>query len=191
MLSALEGLLSQYPATISTIAAGSTLAAVIVALYLAGRQSRPRLRVYADLNCYISSVAQTDSPVINLNDAPRVISVTVNNIGPVPVSISYWSSFHWRVLGAKEAVLQNPSEPDFRSRPIELEPGKSASVVLSFDLPANTAMMERLASSSWLGRWALRFPSLIVTTEVGDRFRAEMGKSLRALCRGQLPQEDG
>ncbi len=180
----IENLLAQYPATISTTAAGATVAAVIVALYLARRRSRGRLRIFADVNRYISSEAQKRSPTIDLKDHPLIITVTISNVGPVAVSISYWSSFVWSVLGGKKVAAQNPAEPDFRSQPIELLPGKSATIVLSYDLPGHRTLMKNLAGTSWLGTWSLRFPRLTVSTEIGDRFRARLGKSLRELTRG-------
>ncbi len=180
----IENLLAQYPATISTIAAGATVAAVIIALYLARRRSRGRLRIFADINRYISSEAQKRSPTIDLKDHPQIITMTISNVGPVAVSISYWSSFVWSVPGGKKVVAQNPAEPDFRSQPIELLPGKSVSIVISYDLPGHVTMMKDLADTSWLGTWSLRFPRLTVRTEIGDRFRARLGKSLRELTRG-------
>ena len=179
-----ENLLAQHPATISTIAAGATVAAVIVALYLARGQSRGRLQIFADISRYVSSEAQRRSPTIDLKDTPQIITVTMRNVGPMAVSISYWSSFVWSVPGGKKVVAQNPAEPDFRSQPIELLPGRSASIVLSDDLPGYRAMMNDLARTSWLGAWSLHFPRLTVSTEIGDRFRAKLGKSLRELTCG-------
>ncbi len=179
----IENLLARYPATISTIAVGATVAAVIVALYLARRQSRGRLRIFADISSYISSEAQRRSPTIDLKDTPQIITVTMRNVGPVAVSISYWSSFVWSVPGGKKVYAQNPAEPEFRSQPIELLPGKSVAIVLSDDLPGHRTLMKDLAGTSWLGTWSLRFPRLTVTTEIGDRFRARLGKSLRELTR--------
>ena len=98
------------------------------------------------------------SSSIDLKDASRMISVTINNVGPIAVSISYWSSFIWSVLGGKEVAMQNPAEPDFRSEPIVLLPGKSASIVLSFDLLAQAEVIRKLAATSRLGTWSLRFP---------------------------------
>ena len=169
----IETFLSQYPATISAISACATAGAVIVALYLARRHSRVRLTVFADIAVYISSGAQTGSPAIDMEDAPRMISVTINNTGPVVVSIPYWSSFAWSVVGSKETAMQIPAEPDFRSEPITLLPGKSASIVLSFDLPAHVTLMKNLAATSRFGAWSLRFPKLTIRTEVGDFFSGE------------------
>ena len=177
----IETFLAQYPATISAVSAFATLSAVIVALYLAQKQTRARLAIFADIHAYISSEAQIGSSTIDLEDAPRMISVTINNVGPVAVSISYWSSFIWSVLGGKEVAAQNPAEPDFRNEPLVLSPGKSVSIVLSFDLPAQTETMKRLAQTSRLGTWSLRFPRLTVRTEVGECFRARLGKSLKSL----------
>ena len=177
----IETFLAQYPSTISAVSAFATVGAVIVALYLAQRQIRARLTIFADVRAYISSESQIDSSSIDLEGAPRMISVTINNVGPVAVSVSYWSSFTWSVLGGREVAMQNPAEPDFRSEPIVLLPGKSASIVLSFDLPAQAETMKKLAATSRLGACSLRFPRLTVRTEVGACFRARLGKSLRSL----------
>lgn len=177
----IETFLAQYPATISAVSAFATASAVIVALYLAQKQTRARLAIFADIHTYISTEAQIGSSTIDLENAPRMISVTINNVGPVAVSVSYWSSFIWSVLGGKEVAMQNPAEPDFRSEPLVLLPGKSASIVLSFDLPAQAETMRKLSATSRLRAWSLRFPRLTVRTEVGDCFRARPGKSLRSL----------
>ncbi|MYE18394.1 MAG: hypothetical protein F4Y06_00460 [Rhodospirillales bacterium] len=176
----IETFLAEYPATISAVSAIATVSAVIAALYLARKQSRPRLQIFADINVYISSESQIDSSNFELGNAPRMIGVTINNVGPVTVSISYWSSFIWSVWGGKERAMLNPAEPDFRSEPIVLQPGNSASIVLSFDLPAQAEMMKKLAASSRLGAWSLRFPRLTLRTEIGDCFRARLGSSLRS-----------
>lgn len=179
----IESFLAQYPAMISMMASTATVAAVIVALYLARRQSCSRLRVFADVNRYISSEAQRNSSSIDLENAPQVITVTISNVGHVAVSIPYWSSFVWSVPGGKKLAAQNPKEPNFRRQPIELLPGKSASIVLSDDLPGYRTMMQNLARESRLGTWSLRFPRLTVSTEIGDHFRAKFGKSLRQLTK--------
>lgn len=184
-MNAIETFLAQYPSTISALAAVSTFAAVVVALYLARRQHRPRLQVFADINLYISPDAPRDSTgVVDMKDAPRVITVTIRNIGLTPVSISYWSAFWWSVLGGKETAIQNPVEPVFKNEPIELQPGKSASIVLSNDLEAISTLMKSLAATSRLGNLSRFFPRLTIMTEVGYKFRAKLGNSLRALARG-------
>ena len=182
-MTAIENFLAQYPATISMTASAATVAAVIVALYLARRQSRSRLRVFADIKLYVSSEAQIATPVLELENAPQIIMVTISNVGQVAVSIPYWSSFVWSVPGGKRMAAQNPKEPDFRHQPIELFPGKSASIVLSDDLPGYQAMMKELANASRIGPWSIHFPRLTIMTEIGDRFRAKIGKSLLQLAR--------
>ncbi|MCY3830881.1 MAG: hypothetical protein OXF89_17290 [Rhodospirillaceae bacterium] len=184
-MESIENFLSQYPATISTVAAASTVAAVVVALYLARKRYRSNLKIFANINRYISSEKQDRSSTIDLEKHPLFISLTINNVGPVAVSISYWSSFGWRVIGSKQIAMQNPAEPDFRNQPIELLPGKSATIVLSKDLIGYKDMMKKLADSSWLGPWSLRFPQLIVKTEIGESFRAKIGKSLRKYTLGK------
>ena len=175
-----EQFLSQYPATISFISAGATVMAVIVALCLARRQSRSQLQVFADISRYISSDAQMQYETVDADRQPRMISVTIRNVGPVAVSITYWG-FSWGVIGGKQRAIQNPAEPDFRTEPIVLPPGKAASIVLSFDLDGYVAMMKDLATVSRFGGWSMRVPNLIVVTESGSRFRAKLSKSLRDL----------
>ena len=83
----IETFLAQYPATTSAVSAIATVSAVIAALSLARKQSRPRLKVFADINVYISSESQIDSSNLELEKAPRMIGVTINNVGSVAVSI--------------------------------------------------------------------------------------------------------
>lgn len=177
----IERLLAHYPATISTVGMAATVAAVVVALYLGRRQSSSRLEIFADIKLYISSEAQR-VPTLDLKEAPSIITVTIRNIGHVAVTISYWSSFFWSVPGGKVAAMQNPKEPDFRHQPIELLPGKAASIILTDDLSQYKDMIRNLAEKSRFGFWSRRFPRLAVKTEIGDEFRAKISKSLRQLA---------
>lgn len=186
----IEQFFLQYEKTIAAISAAGTVAAVFVALYLAQRQTRAKLRVYADINLYISSEAQQGVDVLPTANAPKVIMVTIQNVGLLPVSIPYWSSFVWRVLGSKEVAMQNPKEPDYRASPIQLLPGRSASIVLTSDLAEFRTMIERLSKSSRFGRLSRYFLRLTVITEVGDRFSAKIGRSLRHMARRPESSED-
>ena len=79
----IETFMAQYPATISAISAFATVSAVIAALYMAQRQFRPRLAIFADINAYISSESQNDLQDVKMESALLVICVKINNIGPV------------------------------------------------------------------------------------------------------------
>lgn len=172
----------QYEKTVAAVSATGTVAAVIVALYLAQRQTRAKLRVYADINLYISSEAQQGVDILPTANAPKVITVTIHNVGLLPVSVPYWSSFVWGVLGSKEVAMQNPKEPDFRASPIQLLPGRSANIVLTSDLAEFRNMIDRISKSSRFGRLSRYFLRLTVITEVGDRFSAKLGRSLRHMA---------
>ena len=172
-----------YRATIEAIAAFATVAAVVVALYLARRQSRARLRVYADVNVYFPSSAPEVLGNPENPERRRCIGLTVQNVGPVSVTLSYFSCFEWRVAGSRRLFTQNAAEPDFRASPITLEPGRSAGIILSIDLDDYSARIADLCRSSRFGKGARRFPRLTVRTEIGDRFRAKLGRSLRKLAR--------
>ena len=177
-MGAIETVLAQYPAIIATVSALATVAAVMVALYLAKQQSRGRLDVFADIHVYISPDAQNE-PQIDLGDKPQIISVSMSNVGPVPVYIPYWSSFHWSVPGTKRRAMQNPTEPIFRDKPIELLPGTSAVIVLSRDLVQHREMIGKLAATSWLGKFSIRHFGLTVYADNGVKFRAKIGNALR------------
>ena len=172
-----------YRATIAAIAAFATVAAVVVALYLARRQARSRLRAYADVNLYFPSSAPMVFEKEENRERRRCIGVTIANVGPVSVTISYFNCFEWRVAGSRHLSIQNAAEPDFRANPITLDPGRSVSIILSYDLDAYSAMIADLCRSSRFGKCARRFPRLTVRTEIGDRFRAKLGRSLRELAR--------
>lgn len=180
-MDAIEAFLARYPSIIALMSAVGTVAAVIVALYLAGRQSRPRLRVLADKRAFFSSEAQQGKDVLDPRTATSVIMVIIDNIGPVTVTISYWGSFIWSVPFGEQVVMQNPAKPDFRNQPIKLEPGRSASLVLTEDLEAYRQMLGKLARKSRAPWLAVRFPKLTVSTEVGHRFRATLGRSLKKI----------
>ncbi|WP_341702120.1 hypothetical protein [Ferrovibrio sp.] len=177
----LEAFLARYPSTIALLSAVGTIAAVVVALYLAGRQSRPRLKVFVDIRLYFSSEAQQGRDTLDTRNAPSVIMVSIDNIGPVPVTIPYLSSFVWSVPFGKEVMQQNPHEPVFRNQPIKLEPGRSAALVLTNDLEAYRVMLGNLARKSRVPWLAARYPRLTVSTEVGHRFRATFGRTLKRL----------
>lgn len=49
----IEAFLSRYPSIISALSAVATASAVIVALYLARRQTKSRLQVFADVSIYM------------------------------------------------------------------------------------------------------------------------------------------
>ena len=175
-----------YRATVAAIAALATVAAGVVALYLAQRQSRARLRAHADVSLSFPSSPPGIIEAEENRQRPRCIAVSISNVGPVSVTLSYFNCFEWRVVGSRGLSIQNAAEPDFRASPITLDPGRSADIILTHDLDAYSKMIADLCRASRFGKCARRFPRLTVRTEIGNRFQAKLGRSRRELARDSI-----
>jgi len=104
------------------LAAFATLAAVIVALYLARRTEKVRLKVHAGLRVIILGDGSPPQEHV-------VISVT--NVGERPVIIN---SVGWAVGKRRHRsfCIQTVSGPYTKQYPVELAHGKSADFMVSF-----------------------------------------------------------
>lgn len=174
----IEQIANNYQHTISAVSVIGTWAAVFVALWISLRSSKPRLKVFADKSVHIPSKAQT-SGVVNWDLCEDMISVTMQNKGNVTIYINYWS-FYWRLPWRWTITAQqNPYYPNFKSEPIKLEPGQSASINLSNDLEGHRKNLKNICSKNKLPYFMRRFVALKVFASDGSVFKAKFGKSYK------------
>lgn len=177
-----EEFLKSYENTISALSVLGTWAAVIVALWIAHRSSKPRLKVFVDKKIQVPSLAQT-SGTVNWDLCEDVIGVTMQNRGSTTIYITYWS-FWWKLPWKWfMAAQQNPYEPIFKSEPIKLEPGQSASISLSNDIASHRSLLEGICKKNKLPKFMRLFVRLYVYGSDGSQFKATMGESYKkAFC---------
>ena len=72
--------------------------------------------------------------------------------------------------------MQNPAEPDFRSEPIVQKPWKSASIVLSFDLPRAGRGDEEAGGDISVGSMVAKIPSVDASYRNRRQFSGEAGQ---------------
>lgn len=174
----LEVVAKQYTNTIAAVSALGTWAAVVVALWISHRASKPILSVYVDKSVHIPSEAQI-SETVDWNKCEDTISVTIQNKGNVTAYITYWS-FIWQFPRLWTiSAQQNPYLPNFRADGIKLEPGQSASIFLSNDLEKHRKMLVDLCEKNKLPKAFKRFIRLSVITSEGRKFRSAFGASYK------------
>ncbi|MBN8521536.1 MAG: hypothetical protein J0L77_06550 [Alphaproteobacteria bacterium] len=163
--------------SISAIGAFGTWAAVVVAIWLANKTSKPRLQVYVDKRIDIPSEAQVGGTV-NWDLCQDVVGVNLTNKGQVRVFISYWS-FHWGFPWCSFGAMQNPSYPDFRAKEIALEPGQSAAITLINDIDKHKENIKEFCRLSKIPFYLRRFITLKVYASDGTVFIGKYGKSYK------------
>lgn len=182
MFASLEYFLSQYPATISALAATATWAAVVVALYIPYISRRPQIRAIVDISrCFSPELIKTsevEERAIEPEEGSLVLTLTIENRGQTSVVFPYYSLCKWTVPTGAIAAQYNP-ETDFRSSPIELAPGRSVSILLANQYEFLGQVFSELARNARMGRWAAKFPGLVISSENGLRFRARISRELK------------
>lgn len=177
-MDSIELIAKNYTNIISAISALGTWAAVIVALWLSYRTTKPKLRVFVDKSVHIPSKAQTGDFVDN-SLCEDAISVTMQNRGNVTIYITYWA-FIWRLPKPWTiSAMQNPYLPNFKSEGIKLEPGQSASIFLTNDLKKHEETLKDLCRKNKVPQIMKRFISLKVIASDGSSFRGKFGKSYK------------
>jgi hypothetical protein len=161
----------------------ATFIAVLVSLYLATRQSRVRLQIWAEHRVLLGGSEK--EPRDNL-------SISVVNTGNRKVRIT---SIGWKIgLFRKKYLIQIPDHGPYSSPlPVDLEYSQEAHWLIPFegevDWLKNSAR-EFLPKTPWLSS---RFIRVQVFTSVGKLFEAPIGKNLRTRLvterNAQLAQE--
>jgi hypothetical protein len=172
-----ETLSKNYEHSISALAAVGTWAAVVAAIWLANKASRPRLQVYVDKRVHTPSEAQAGSTV-NLDLCQDAVGVNLTNKGQVRIFISYWS-FHWKFPWRSFAAMQNPYYPDFRAKEIALEPGQSTAITLINDIKQHKENIKKQCELSKIPYFLRRFILLKIYASDGTVFTAKYGKNYK------------
>lgn len=174
----IEQITTDYEHTIAAFATLGTWLAVIAALWIASKSTKPNLNVFVDKQVHIPSKAQSTGQV-NWDLCEDVIGVNLNNRGNVPVYINYWS-FYWRLPWRwTHTAQQNPLYPDFRKEEITLNPGQSAAITLSNDLEGHKEILREICSKNKVPFFMRMFVSLKVFSSDGRVFKAKFGKSYK------------
>lgn len=145
-----------------------TIAAVIVALYLARRDEMLRLR---------ASVARGD--VISKIDSRSVVMINISNIGRRPVQIT---SLGWRIGFAKKRhyfLKLDENDPDNHPLPNKLGDGDQAHYFIS--APDFDRLMDEIIDGlSWMQRnFVARSMRFLIHTSAGKVFVVKPAKDLR------------
>lgn len=167
----------------------ATFAAVAVSLWLARRQNRPQLRLWADKQKLISGLPHGTAS-IRPADFPSKVVVEFANAGAIPVRVSgvWWAlqmpaPLHWVRLKPRYALFQNPPE-GWHQVPIELTPSQAVDWVLELDIVA--ANIAKLVGSSWVWRLKLQSVRVNAATSVGVIASGPLRRSLKADIRERV-----
>ena len=163
---------------IQLVAALGTWAAVMTALWLAGRDRRVKLRVTAGVRKVVPQVAGVE------REYPEVISVMVTNEAHRSVLVKVLAFVPPGGMRRKGAILLANPDPKFSSKlPTRLADGDEAiySVALeSFDTQVIT-IMARDHLPGCCPALKARFINVFVETSRGERFYSKLEKPLRDL----------
>lgn len=162
--------------------AAATFGAVIVSLWLASRQSRPRLRVWADKRILISGIS-AGTAEIRPADFPDKLVIDIANTGAMPVKVVAigWlvrlpRPLRWLGLSPRRSLYQNP--PESGRVPIDLAPAQYVNWLLEPELPT-AGIAELLAASALWPLW-MRYLRVQASTSVDTSARGKLGPELRA-----------
>ena len=127
MLNGLELFLSQYPNIINTLVAIGTIGAVILSLYFSNLTLKPKIKA----NVYCSELLIPDiNGTYQTNEEKYYVSLSVSNVGYVPIFLYYFGCFSWFFPFRRLAWMQNALQPIFNDKCFEIEPHKCYSFVL-------------------------------------------------------------
>ena len=165
------------------LSALGTLAAVIVALYIANMQNRVRLRVSATKQRLVASGQR-------IKDGEPVVIVSVTNLSHRAVKVSgvYWQA-RWR----KSQSLQLPSDHPLSAqlpRELPADVGTASFIFPEgvYSDPRGNLELTRKLFGGRLARLKSRFVRVGVTTTIGKRFESNPDPFLRdwfvALAKG-------
>jgi hypothetical protein len=173
-----EAFFAEYEKTISALGAISTLAAVIVSLWLAGRAEKTRLKAHVSGTMIVHES-------IDPNKRPKFVSVNITNLGTMPFRIQF-SFFYWRVPFCKESWLISPL--DFfavtpmvpqRKYPVTIEAKHSESIFLSDKATFQSEMAKSFQRLSWFPVLRAYFIKAMICTDDGTTCEARISKDLK------------
>ena len=174
----LELLAQKYNDLTAALSMLGTWAAILVALWLASKTTKPRIAVFVDKSEYIPSEAQ-EGDVVDRDLCEEAIAVTMQNKGSATVYITYWS-FYWKLPKPwASGIQQNPYYPNFKSEPIKLEPNQSTSIILTNNLEQHRDALRYLCNQSKLPHFMRKFVRLYVYSSDGTQFAGRFGKNYK------------
>ena len=182
----LECFFHQHEYTIQFFVAFGTCSSVIVALWLARKSSRPALKAIVDKRVYVSPEAQTTG-MVNWDLCEDMISVTIDNVGAMPVYIDYFGFFWCPGFGLKKCIMQNPLEPVFRNQDLKIDPGQSVPIILTKDMIKMSEVILMLCTNNKRPYWYRYFMGLKIFTANGFVIKAKIGKELKDLIKFTKP----
>lgn len=162
------------------LTAAGTLAAVIVALYLARKDERIRLEVHAALMVMISGGGHKPTDVV---------SISVTNLGRRAATVKLL----WWCMGfrKRQNALQKP--PAGSRMPVRLADGEDELYIFpADDMRSGLSEMFGAKYRNRFSRWFwFRSLRVAVTTSTGHQFYARVDKKLRDWLLLPAPQADG
>jgi hypothetical protein len=181
MFQELEEFFSAHQHTVAALEAGSTFAAVVVALVLSlVSQGANRTRIKASAASTIIMHETIKAP-----DYPGYVTVDITNNGILPVMIPL-NFFHWRVFFKRGAWLVMPMDysqgdpwvPQKRY-PVEIAARSSQTFYLSGIDTFRTECRDKFIGDNFIDRCRFRFLRARVRTEDGKLFNVKIDSSLR------------
>lgn len=169
----IEDFFKLYPNTLTAISTLGTWLAVLVSLWLARGSYRPKLKSYAGIkNLFTADIQGNYSKTKD-----RIIGITIQNIGPTAVYISYWG-FQWELPFVKKISAQQNPVTKFKDGIISLNVGESVAITLTEDIPKLRADLKLLFNT--YPNFLHSFISLKVSTANGYKFKIKLSKELIA-----------
>jgi hypothetical protein len=160
------------------LAAIGTIGTVIVALRLASRAERPRLRVEAERGPWVNRSEAREPGIIYPDEMHDSITLEITNVGSTRVRIN---SVGWLWYGARGAAQPAP-ETTYHSHilPATLDPGEQLEWVFPYEklLPELAKYILALAPTK-LWRLRLLLLRVAIYTSTGRRFTGRLGPELK------------
>lgn len=157
------------------VAAFGTVAAVIVALYLARQDKKINLLVKASQGNMVGNGKNIDC-----------IWVEATNIRhrPATIALLYWKT---GIIRRQDFVWIPPVNPLSHGLPVKLQDGQQATWMLPVDefLKANLQELQKFLGGRFL-KWQLFTTFICARCSTGDVFKSRIGKSMRRFLSAHL-----
>ena len=178
----IESFLSQYTSIIATISSIGTVAAVIVALWLAHMQRYSKVSAYVSIGKTNLEVNLDTDIAFKAENYKRVLSVSITNYGPYSIYINLVGAFNVKfsffgVLLDKTALVYLPLYPSFKDKlELEITPGKSLTLILKDQLEQIESEHKK---ASLYKKTRSNFLKFIVFTSGGQKIKAKISKQAK------------
>lgn len=186
----MEQFFAAYEHTFQALSALGTFAAVLVALFtvwITHRRNRARIHAHATIMTIFH-----DS--IDRNNRPLLLSVSVTNVGQLPVRISFsffgWYPYFSKYIGQVSPMDWFPNQffaPGMpmpqKQYPVTIPPLHSESFYLGHKSDLLTAIGTVKRDLKWCRWLRSRYMRAVVTTDDGTRVNVKLGKDILRLWR--------